>query len=109
MADTLVRAWIERLQGRLRPTPMPFSQAYSLLLPGRGLVAGPARLLADFGLEPGERVLEIGPGIGYYSGALVRRVGASGRLVCLDLRAAGFVEERSRGVLWYTSTWRRPA
>jgi ubiquinone/menaquinone biosynthesis C-methylase UbiE len=197
MADSLLRAWIERLRGRLRPTPMPFSQAYSLMLPGRALVAGPERILGDFRLDSGERVLEVGPGVGYYSVAFARRVGPTGRLVCLDLQpemlhatrgrfaaagvegdciranglalplragsvdrvvlitvlgelpdraaglaevrrvlrpggrlsvseqlpdpdfvtrgvlrrelaAAGFVEERSRGLLWYTSTWRRP-
>jgi SAM-dependent methyltransferase len=198
MAESLLRAWVDRFRGRLRPTPMPFSQAYSLMLPGRGLVAGPERMLADFGVEPGERVLEIGPGVGYYSRAVARRIGRTGRLVCLDLQpemlhatrgrlgadgleadwvradagaiplrtatvdrvmlitvlgelpdrarglaeirrvlrpggrlsvseqlpdpdfvtqgalrrdlgAAGFVEERTRGHVWYTSTWRRPA
>jgi ubiquinone/menaquinone biosynthesis C-methylase UbiE len=194
----LIRAWWDRVRGRLQPMPCPFSQAASLEMSGRNLVAAPERILGAFGLGAGERVLEIGPGIGFYSVEARRRVGPSGRLVCLDvqremlqatrrrleagglggsfvqasavalpLRAAcvdhvflvtvlgeipdrpralaeirrvlrvggrlsvseqfpdpdfvtrgalrrelggaGFVEERTRGWLWYTSTWRRRA
>ena len=43
-----------------------------------------------------KRVLEIGPGIGYYSLEAARRVGREGRLVCLDLQRDMLRETRRR-------------
>ena len=40
------------------------------------------------GLAPGMRVLEIGPGDGYLTGAAVDRVGPQGQVVCLDIQLA---------------------
>ena len=197
MAESILRAWWDRLRGRLRPRPCPCALAAWLDVPGRRLVASPRRVLTDFGIGCGQTVVEIGPGTGFYSVEAARRVGSGGRLVCLDLqgpmlertrvrvaaaglrahmvqsdaltlplrsgsadhvflvtvlgelpdrptvlaeirrvlrpgghfsvseqlpdpdfitpgtlrqdlRAAGFVEERTRGWLWYTSTWRPP-
>jgi cyclopropane fatty-acyl-phospholipid synthase-like methyltransferase len=59
MAESFFRAWWDRFRGRLKPVPCPFSS------PLRALVASPQRILGAFGLSAGERVLEIGPGIGY--------------------------------------------
>jgi ubiquinone/menaquinone biosynthesis C-methylase UbiE len=42
--------------------------------------------LAAFGIGSGERVLEIGPGTGFYSIEAARRVSSSGRLICLDIQ-----------------------
>ena len=86
MAKTLLGGWWDRLRGRLQPAAFPFSQAYELDMPGRGLVAGPKRVLGAFRLKEGERVLEVGPGTGYYSVEAARRVGPSGRLICMDLQ-----------------------
>jgi ubiquinone/menaquinone biosynthesis C-methylase UbiE len=87
MADeSLLRAWWKRLRGELEPKPFPFADAAILETPLRGLVAGPERILGAFGIGAGERVLEIGPGIGYYSVHAARRVGREGRLFCLDVQ-----------------------
>jgi ubiquinone/menaquinone biosynthesis C-methylase UbiE len=87
MADeSLLRAWWKRLRGELEPKPFPFADAAILETPLRALVAGPERVLGAFGIGAGERVLEIGPGIGYYSVDAARRVGREGRLVCLDVQ-----------------------
>jgi ubiquinone/menaquinone biosynthesis C-methylase UbiE len=96
MAEGLLRSWFDRLRGQLRPIPMPYSRARDLEMPGRGLVAGPARILGAFGLGVGERLLEIGPGIGYYSVDAARRVGPSGRLFCLDIQGEMLRDTRRR-------------
>jgi ubiquinone/menaquinone biosynthesis C-methylase UbiE len=87
MAESILGAWWERLTGRLRPRPCPYSLAGALEMPGRRLLAGPRRVLDAFGVGPGVTVLEIGPGTGFYSAEVARRVGPSGRLVCLDVQA----------------------
>lgn len=96
MAEGLIRSWWDRLRGRLRPTPCPFSQAAALDVRARHLVAGPQRILGEFALASGERVLEIGPGIGFYSLEAARRVGTDGRLICLDLQREMLAEVRRR-------------
>jgi ubiquinone/menaquinone biosynthesis C-methylase UbiE len=65
-------------------------------MPLRRLVASPERILADFGIAVGDRVLEVGSGVGYYSVEAARRVGASGRLLCLDLQKEMLLEARRR-------------
>jgi cyclopropane fatty-acyl-phospholipid synthase-like methyltransferase len=67
MAESFFRAWWDRFRGQLKPVPCPFSKAVSLNSPLRALIASPQRILGAFGLSAGERVLEIGLGIGYYS------------------------------------------
>src|SRR3990170_2651208 len=96
MAKTVLAAWWDRLRGRLRPEPCPLSATSWLDTPSRGLVASPKRILGAFGLREGNRALEIGPGIGYYSVEGARRVGASGRLMCLDLQPEMLREARRR-------------
>lgn len=49
-------------------------------------MVGPAKLLTAFGIETGQRVVEIGPGTGFYSAEAARRVGSSGHLICMDLQ-----------------------
>jgi ubiquinone/menaquinone biosynthesis C-methylase UbiE len=55
-------------------------------MPGRRWVAGPRSVMRDFGLSSGEKVLEIGPGTGFYSTEAAHRIGASGMLICVDLQ-----------------------
>jgi SAM-dependent methyltransferase len=86
LSPAIFGAWWARLRGRLRPSPCPYSLAAAFEAPGRRLVAGAERVLDRFGLRAGETVLEIGPGTGFYSIEAARRVGARGRLVCLDIQ-----------------------
>jgi ubiquinone/menaquinone biosynthesis C-methylase UbiE len=43
-------------------------------------------ILDRMGLEPGMRVLEVGPGVGYMTVPVARRLGAQGRLVAVELQ-----------------------
>ena len=92
----LLRTWWQRLRGRLEPRPCPYSDAAVLESWARGLFASPRRILGAFGIGAGERVLEVGPGIGYYSLEAAARVGAAGRLVCLDVQHEMLRETRRR-------------
>jgi SAM-dependent methyltransferase len=96
MAESIVGAWWERLRGRLRPRPCPYSLAAALEIPGRRLLAGPRGVLTAFGISSGTTVLEIGPGTGFYSLEAARRVGPSGRLICLDLQPEMLLHTRRR-------------
>jgi protein-L-isoaspartate O-methyltransferase len=89
-------AWWERLSGRLRPCPCPYSLAGALEMPGRRFFAGPRRVLHEFGVGPGVTVLEIGPGTGLYSVEASRRVGAARRLICLDVQQEMLQHTRRR-------------
>ena len=86
MAESLIGAWWARARRRLAPKPCPYSQAWVLDLPIRAWHAGPEKILCAFALKPGDRVLEIGPGTGYYSAVAAQMVGIEGRLICLDIQ-----------------------
>jgi ubiquinone/menaquinone biosynthesis C-methylase UbiE len=86
MAESVLYGWWQRLRGRLQPRPCPYSLAPALEVPGRRLVAGAEKVLADFDVRAGEKVLEIGPGTGFYSVEAARRVAPSGRLISLDVQ-----------------------
>src|SRR5262245_11904565 len=87
MYAVLIGAWpIFRLVSWLSPHAFPARAVALLEGPARRRFAPAERTIADCGIEPGMRVLEIGPGGGYVSEAAVARVGSSGRLVCLDLQ-----------------------
>ena len=96
MLTPILGAWWDRLRGRLRPRPCPYTLAGALDMPGRRLVAGSAKILSAFGIGAGDTVLEIGSGTGFYSVDAARRVGPSGRLLCLDLQARMLQRARRR-------------
>ncbi len=96
MAEGLAGAWWDRFRGRLQPKPCPFSRAAVLDTPLRALFASPQRILTAFDLHADERVLEIGPGTGYYSVEAARRAGPLGSLVCFDIQAEMLREVRRR-------------
>lgn len=89
-------AWWDRLRGRLEPRAYPFAEASLLEHPLRQHFASPQRVLAAFDLKPGECVLEIGPGTGYYSPETACRIGHAGRLICLDIQQEMLLETRRR-------------
>jgi SAM-dependent methyltransferase len=82
LAAGLVAAWARR--ARRQPAACPYGQRLALDLPRPFL--GRERLLEMLAPAPGERVLEVGPGTGYYSLTVARRLGPGGQLDLLDLQ-----------------------
>ena len=65
------------------PHLCPYWIAWLLASPVRRLGEDPAKLAATVA-SPGDRVLELGPGLGFYTLPLARRVGPSGRIIAID-------------------------
>lgn len=63
----------------------PFWLGYFLVSPLRRLVQSPEKMLAPF-VARGMAVLEIGPGMGFFSLPLAGMVGPEGRVVCVDVQ-----------------------
>jgi len=63
----------------------PWWLGYFLLSPFRRLGQNPANILAPF-VQDGMTVLEPGPGMGFFTLELSRKVGASGRVVAVDIQ-----------------------
>jgi len=75
----------ESLLARRHAHICPWWLGFSLTSPIRRWLSDPEAVLGDF-VKAGERVLEIGPGPGFYTVSLARRVGAQGRVVCVDVQ-----------------------
>jgi 2-polyprenyl-3-methyl-5-hydroxy-6-metoxy-1,4-benzoquinol methylase len=56
-----------------------------LASPIRKMIQDPDKILTPY-VEPGMWILEIGPGMGFFSLPLARLVGDKGRVVCIDLQ-----------------------
>ena len=76
-----------RQLGLGRGKVFPAANAKSLLNPLRKLIQPPAAVVRRLELPPSARILEIGPGPGYFSGSLAAKV-PQGTLVLLDLQVA---------------------
>ncbi|WP_066912965.1 class I SAM-dependent methyltransferase [Millisia brevis] len=76
---------IMRWAGRGPDTPFPHQLAFLLNNPIRITVARPARFIARLDLTGSERVLEVGPGDGYYSAEIAKRL-PDGRLELFDVQ-----------------------
>lgn len=63
----------------------PWWLCYSFDNPVRRLFHDPRKMLGGY-LKPGMRVLDIGCGMGYFSLAMAKMVGVSGRVIALDLQ-----------------------
>jgi precorrin-6B methylase 2 len=73
------------LWARRHPSACPYSQRWMIAVPKPGVSR--ARLLQVLDPQPGERLLELGPGTGYYTLDVARRVeGKRGRLEIFDLQ-----------------------
>jgi SAM-dependent methyltransferase len=79
-----VFVWLRERWGR--GGPIPVSQAQILLHPLRRWMQPARATLEKFGIRPGGAVLEIGPGPGYFTLEAARMVGASGRMLALDVQ-----------------------
>jgi ubiquinone/menaquinone biosynthesis C-methylase UbiE len=82
LAAGATAAWLIRERGR--PSACPYGQRFVLDLP-RPLLRRET-LRAMLGPAPGERVLEVGPGTGYYTLDVARALQPDGRLDVLDLQ-----------------------
>ncbi len=69
---------------RRNPSACPYGQRFWVQVPHP--IISRARLYGVLGPEPGERLLEIGVGTGYYSLQLAEWVGPDGRLELFDLQ-----------------------
>lgn len=69
---------------RKNPSACPYSQRFWVQAPHPFITR--TRLLAALEPQPGERVLEIGPGTGYYSIDVAGRLMPEGTLEILDLQ-----------------------
>ena len=82
------RSWGARLLRRvlyLGPHTCPWWFAYTFDNPLRGLVHDPSAILGDL-VRPGDRVVDLGCGLGFFTLALARLVGAEGTVVAVDLQ-----------------------
>lgn len=79
-----VVGWLRERFGR--GGPIPFSQASVLEHPLRPLIHPRRATLKKFRFKPGDTVLELGPGIGYFTVEASRMVGPEGRVLCLDIQ-----------------------
>ena len=73
----------------------PEELAWLLLMPLRGLIFSPRQLLDYLSLAPDARVLEIGPGPGFFSVPVARAL-PDGRLELVDIQAGMLVKARRR-------------
>jgi SAM-dependent methyltransferase len=85
------------IRARRNPAACPYSQRLFLDLPRPFMRRQTLRdVLAP---TPGERVLEVGPGIGYYSLDVARQLASDGRLDVLDLQQPMLDELMRRAAL----------
>jgi protein-L-isoaspartate O-methyltransferase len=69
---------------RNNPSACPYSQRFWIEAPHPFITR--ARLMSMLEPRPGGRILEVGPGTGYYSLAVARRLAPEGRLDVLDVQ-----------------------
>ena len=80
----------------IRPAPFPPWLTPILEGPLRRRLQNPEQCVEQSGLAPGLIALEVGPGAGYATGAALRKLGRSGRLVCVDLQLDMLRQVRTR-------------
>jgi len=73
----------------------PHELAFMLTIPLRRLIQSPRSLVRRLHLQPDSRVLELGPGPGYFSADVARTV-PHGRLVLFDLQREMLAKARRR-------------
>jgi len=69
-----------------RGGPFPVGEAWTLVHPLRRWWHPVRPTLERFRLKPGDTVLELGPGPGYFAVEAGRMVGPEGRVLCLDIQ-----------------------
>lgn len=84
------------LRWRSNPSPCPYSQRAWIEIPRPGITRSKLRHLLD--PRPGERILELGPGTGYYTGTIAQATEPNGTVDAVDLQQAmvKHLERRTR-------------
>jgi SAM-dependent methyltransferase len=77
-----------------RGTPCPASLSWLVRNPIRRRYMRP--VLDRAGIQPGERVLELGPGPGAFTVEAAQRVGPQGRLIAVDIQPEMIAQARER-------------
>ncbi len=77
---------VMRIISKLHPSPIPWRWARFIDNPLRRLVQSPSKVMDQAGVHEGMRVLELGPGPGFFTLEASRRAGSWGRLYCLDIQ-----------------------
>jgi ubiquinone/menaquinone biosynthesis C-methylase UbiE len=85
------------IRARRNPAACPYSQRLFLDLPRPFMRRQTLRHMLD--LAPGQRVLEVGPGTGYYSLDVARQLAPDGQLAVLDLQQPMLDELMRRAAL----------
>jgi ubiquinone/menaquinone biosynthesis C-methylase UbiE len=91
-------AWVDALLQKRREqgsAPFPHQAAFMLDNPVRRAVFKPARVVDGIGLTGSEQVLELGPGPGFYSVEIARRL-THGELTLFDLQPEMLEKARRR-------------
>ena len=83
-AAAFAGALAARRSSRRHPAPMPYAMRWVLYLPRWPL--SPTRLAAILQPRSGERVLELGPGVGIYSLPIAASLAPGGTLETLDIQ-----------------------
>lgn len=77
------------------PHTCPWWLGYTFDNPLRRLVHDPVEILGSF-VEPGQTVVDIGCGLGYFSIALANIVGPNGKVIALDIQSQMIQRARHR-------------
>ncbi len=89
------RKWLDALRRLSGRGTYPHEFAFLLLLPLRGLILSPRKLVARLHLDVDSRVLELGPGPGYFSVRVARSI-PRGRLFLVDIQREMLEKARRR-------------
>jgi ubiquinone/menaquinone biosynthesis C-methylase UbiE len=79
----------------IKPHVCPWWIGYFLLIPWRRLIHNPKLILNPY-VREGMIVLEVGPGMGYFSLTLAQLVGPRGRVICVDVQEKMLEKLRKR-------------
>ncbi|MDF9745350.1 class I SAM-dependent methyltransferase [Natrinema salsiterrestre] len=82
------------LRWRSNPSPCPYAQRHAIDLP-RPVITR-SRLRDVLKPRPGERLLEVGPGTGYYTGTVARAIEPAGTLHAVDVQSEMVEHLRTR-------------
>ncbi len=96
VASLLIAIWMRERYGR--GGPFPARDALALLNPHRRRLHPVEETVRFFRIKPGDTVLELGPGPGYFSVEAARVAGPGGRVVCVDVQPGmiAVLDERLR-------------